>query len=149
MKIVLGSDHAGMELKNSILKYLESLGYEAIDCGTYSLDSCDYPDYAKKVASMVAKKEANYGVLVCYTGIGMSITANKFKGIRAALVSNSDAARLTREHNDANIICLSSKDLNIEQAKSFVDIFLNTPFSNGERHLRRINKIKEIEENNG
>lgn len=144
MKIYIGSDHAGLELKNEIGVYLNDQGIEVVDCGTYSSESCDYPDFAKKVCRG-ALLEQTYGILVCSTGIGMSIVANKFKGIRAALVGSVEDSQLTREHNDANVLCLGAKNTSIDLAKKIVDTFLNTAFS-GDRHLRRVNKIKAIED---
>lgn len=144
MKIYLGSDHAGFALKEKLINYLNQKGIETIDCGTYSLDSCDYPDYAKRVAKKV-QEEHTFGILVCYTGIGMSMAANKYYGIRAALVGKVEDAMLTRQHNDANILCLSAKNTNENDAEAIVDAFLNTAFL-GERHLRRVNKIKAIED---
>ena len=144
MKIYIGSDHAGYSLKEDLIKYLKALNHEIIDCGTDTLASVDYPDFAKLVCKGVKEHNA-MGILVCYTGIGMSIAANKYQGIRAALVHLVEDAKLTREHNDANVLCLSAKNTNIDEAKKIVDTFLNTCFL-GERHLRRINKIKEIED---
>ena len=144
MKIAIGSDHAGYNLKNEIITYLKKQNHNVIDCGTNSTDSCDYPDYAKEVCQNVLK-DNTFGILVCYTGIGMSITANKYKGIRASLVGLAEDAVLTRQHNDANVLCLSAKNTKEEDALKIVDLFLNTSFL-GERHLRRVNKIKAIED---
>lgn len=144
MKIAIGSDHAGYQLKEQIIAFLTNENYEVIDQGTYETISVDYPDYATKVAKMVKAKEADFGILICYTGIGMSIAANKFKGIRAALVCNLENASLTRQHNDANILCLSSKDIPIDLAKKMIEVFLTTSFL-GERHERRVDKINQIE----
>ena len=143
MKLYIGSDHAGFALKEYLIKYLLQKGLEVVDCGTHSTDSCDYPDYAKVVCEKCLS-DNTFGILVCYTGIGMSITANKFKGIRASLVGKVEDAILTREHNDANILCLSAKNTSNDEACKIVDAFLNTKFL-GERHLRRVNKIKAIE----
>jgi ribose 5-phosphate isomerase B len=145
MRIAIGSDHAGFDLKIQLKEYLESKGYQVVDYGTYSHDSCDYPDFAEKVCVALQNKEADYGILVCYTGIGMSMAANKFKGIRAALVFNTESATLTRQHNDANVLCLAAKDITLFYAQTFADIFLTTPFLGG-RHLRRVDKVKNFEE---
>ena len=144
MKIYLGSDHAGFNLKQDLIKYLKAKNHEVIDYGTDSLASVDYPDFAKKVCQKVQKEEA-FGILICYTGIGMSIAANKYQGIRAALVNFVEDAKLTREHNNANVLCLSAKNTSLEDAFKIVDAFLSATFL-GERHLRRVNKIKEIED---
>lgn len=146
MKIAIASDHAGYNLKEEIKKYLEEKKIEVIDFGTHSNDSVDYPDFAYPACLSVKRHEADFGILVCYTGIGMSIVGNKVKGIRAALVSNVESGKLTRMHNNANVLCLSQKDLNKELAIEIVDAFLNTSFL-GDRHLRRVNKIMEIEQN--
>lgn len=146
MKIALASDHAGFTLKEEIKKHLEKLNIAYIDYGTNSLESVDYPDYAYPACLSVKNNECDYGILVCYTGIGMSIVANKVKGIRAALVSTLDQASLTRMHNNANVLCLSQKETELQLALSIVDTFLNTSFEKG-RHERRVNKIMEIEQN--
>ena len=143
MKIFIGSDHAGYGRKNEIIEFLQNKQIEVIDCGTYSLDSVDYPDFAKEVC-LGCLKEKTYGILVCYTGIGMSITANKFKGIRASLVGSVEDAILTKEHNDSNVLCLSAKNTSKELALEIVDAYLNANFTYG-RHERRVNKILEIE----
>lgn len=145
MKIAIGSDHAGYELKEKIVTYLINRGYEVINYGTYTNESVDYPDYAKKVSYAVSDEECKYGILVCYTGIGMSIASNKVKGIRAALVGSVENAILTKEHNNANVLCLSSKDINESKAKEIVDAFLTTEFTSG-RHERRVQKIMELED---
>ncbi len=144
MKIAIGSDHAGYVLKEEIVKYLENKGYEVKNVGTYSRESVDYPDYAKIVSYAVKNNECEYGILVCYTGIGMSIASNKVEGIRAALVNNIENATLTRAHNDANVLCLSAKDTDSLLAFKIVDTFLNTSFAH-DRHERRVNKIRELE----
>lgn len=146
MKIAIASDHAGYNLKEEIKNYLEEKKIEYIDFGTHSIDSVDYPDFAYPACLSVKHHEADFGILVCYTGIGMSIVSNKVRGIRAALVSNVESGKLTRMHNNANVLCLSQKDLNKELAIEIVDSFLNTSFLGG-RHLRRVNKIMEIEQN--
>lgn len=144
MKIYLGSDHAGLTLKNEIIKHLQNLGHEIKDYGTYTLDSCDYPDFAYPTAKSVAEEKDSIGILVCYTGIGMSMSANKVLGIRAALVGSVENAHLTREHNNANILCLGAKDVPVPLAIEIVDEFINTEFAGG-RHERRVNKINAIE----
>jgi ribose 5-phosphate isomerase B len=146
IKIALGSDHAGFELKEEIKKYLESLNCAYYDFGTHSTESVDYPDFCFPVAEKVASKEFDFGILVCATGIGMSIAANKVKGVRAALCCYPETARLTREHNNSNILTLGARFIKPDIAKEIVKIFIETSFE-GERHLRRINKIKDYDEN--
>jgi len=143
MKIAVGSDHAGFALKENLVEYLRKKGYDVSDFGTYSEESCDYPDYAKKVADAVVSGEVQSGLLVCGTGIGMSMAANKIKGIRAAVLSDEFSAKATREHNDANILCLGARVVDEEKAKKLLDIFLETPFSAEEKHSRRIRKIED------
>ncbi len=144
MKIFIGSDHGGYNLKEKIKEVFTPLGYEFDDVGTDSLNSCDYPVYAKKVAQKVQETEGR-GILVCGTGIGMSICANKFKGIRASHCTDTFSARMTREHNNSNILCLGERITGQDLALDIVKIWLETPFSNGERHINRLNLIKEIE----
>lgn len=139
--IAIGSDHAGFEMKEALKAHLEERGYEVRDFGTDSEASCDYPEFAHAVAHAVADGEAEQGVLVCGTGIGMSMAANKVKGIRAAVIGDAFSAKATREHNDANILCLGARVIDLEKATEFLDIFLDTPFSNGENHVRRIGKL--------
>ena len=146
MKLYIGSDHAGFSLKEELRAYL-SKKYEIIDCGTYGPESVDYPDYAKAVCENLLKESDAMGILVCYTGIGMSMTANKFKGIRAGLVGKVEDAILTREHNNANVLCLSAKNTPAEEAKEIVDAFLSSTFLGG-RHERRVNKITAVENEN-
>lgn len=141
--IAVGSDHAGYELKNQLMEHLKNREYEVKDYGTYSEESCDYPDYAKQVANAVAGGEAEKGLLVCGTGIGMSIAANKVKGIRAAVLSDEFSAEATRSHNDANILCLGARVVDYTKAEKLLDIFLDTPFSAEEKHIRRISKIED------
>lgn len=140
--IAIGSDHGGYSYKEEIKQHLIADGYEIIDVGTTSTESCDYPIYAKKVAELVTKKEAEKGILICGTGIGMSITANKFKGIRAALCGDIFSAEATRKHNDSNILCLGERVLDKELALEIVDIWLNTEFEGG-RHQKRIDMIEQ------
>ena len=131
-------------MKNDIIKHLESKNIEVEDFGTYSTESCDYPDYALKVAEEVANKNFDFGILVCGTGIGISIAANKVPGIRAALCSDTFSAHATREHNDANILALGARVVGPGLALDIVDTFLNAKFE-GDRHINRINKISQIE----
>ena len=146
MKISIGCDHSALELKDAIITHLESLGHVVLDKGTDTKDSCDYTDYGYLVAKDIKDGVVERGIVICYTGIGMSIIANKVKGVRCALVGSKDAATLTREHNDTNCLALSAKYTGIPLAKEIVDIWLNTEFSHNERHQRRINKITEYEE---
>ena len=146
MKISIGCDHSALELKDAIITHLESLGHVVLDKGTYTKDSCDYTDYGYLVAKDIKDGVVERGIVICYTGIGMSIIANKVKGVRCSLVGSKDAATLTREHNDTNCLALSAKYTGIPLAKEIVDIWLNTEFSHNERHQRRINKITEYEE---
>lgn len=141
--IAFGSDHAGFAMKEALKKYLEETGdYRVLDFGTDSDASCDYPEFAHAVARAVRDGEAESGVLVCGTGIGMSMAANKVKGIRAAVVGDAFSAKATREHNDANVLCLGARVISEEQAKEFLELFLHTPFSEGENHVRRIGKLE-------
>lgn len=143
MKISIGSDHGGFALKQEIIEHLKSKGYEVEDQGCHDTSSCDYPVYAKKVANDVAQGRAQRGIVICTTGIGVSITANKVKGIRAALCSDPLTARLTREHNDSNVLAMGAAIIGPMMAKEITDIFLSTEFSNGERHLRRVQLIED------
>ena len=135
--IAVGADHAGVFLKNDIVKLLEKEGYEVKDFGTYSDESCDYPIYAKAVADAVASGLCEKGILVCGTGIGISMAGNKVKGIRAAVCSEAKSAEMTRRHNDANILCLGARMIDEKTAEELVKIFLSTEFEGG-KHLRRI-----------
>ncbi len=145
MNIAIGSDHGGWELKKKVKKYLEKEGIEVKDFGTENSSSCDYPDFALPVAE-TAKVEKTRGILICTTGIGMSITANKVPGVRAALCNNVETARLSREHNDANVLVLSAKTVEEEKLEHILQVWLNTSFTGNERHIRRLNKVKQIEE---
>lgn len=142
--IFIGSDHAGFKVKEDLRKYFEYKKLIFKDCGCFNENSCDYPIIAKNLSLKVAKDECNRGILICGSGIGMSIAANKIKGIRAALCSDINTASLSRKHNDANIICLGARFLSFELIKNMVDVFLNTSFE-GERHQRRVDQVKEIE----
>lgn len=141
--IAIGSDHGGFELKQEVMKHLEERGLEYKDFGCYSEASCDYPVYGKAVAKAVASGECERGILICGTGIGISITANKVKGIRAAVCSDCFTAQATREHNDANILAMGGRVVGAGLALKIVDTFLDTPFSQGERHIRRISMIED------
>ena len=145
MKIAVGCDHGGFELKNEIIKYLKSENYEVKDFGTYSTDSCDYPDIAQPVAEAVAAKEFDFGILICGTGIGIGIAANKVPGIRAALCSDTFSAHATREHNNANILTMGQRVVGPGLAIDIVKTFLDAEFE-GDRHNKRIDKITSIEE---
>ena len=138
MKIAIASDHAGFELKAAIMAAFPELEFQ--DFGTHSAAPCDYPDTGAPAASAVASGLAEKGILICGSGIGMSVTANKVKGIRAALCCNTDVARLSRRHNDANVLCIPARFVSSEEAKTFVDTFLSTSFEGG-RHANRVNKI--------
>lgn len=144
MKIALGCDHGGLNLKQEVAKYLETENIEFKDFGTYTDESCDYPDIALPVAEAVVAKEFDFGILICGTGIGIGIAANKVPGIRAALCSDTFSAHATREHNDANILVLGERVVGKGLAIDIVSTFLNSKFE-GDRHARRINKITEIE----
>ncbi len=142
--IAVGSDHGGFELKKAVCRHLDSRGLKYKDFGTYTDESCDYPDFGKAVAKAVASGEYETGIIICGTGIGISITANKVPGIRAALCGDCFSAEATRLHNDANILALGARVVGEGLALKIVDTFLDTPFSNDERHIRRIKKIEEL-----
>ena len=142
--IAIGSDHGGFELKAEIMKHLEKRGLEYKDYGTYTADSCDYPVYGRAVAEAVASGECDKGILICGTGIGISIAANKVKGIRAALCHNEFTAQMCREHNNAQILSMGARVLEEDMALRIVETFLNTEFAGG-RHETRVNKLMEIE----
>ena len=142
MKIAIGSDHGGYLLKQEVMQHLKDRNIEFVDCGSYEDKSCDYPEYAKAVASEITSKKADLGILICGTGIGMSMAANKVPGIRAALCHDVFSAEATRQHNDANIICMGARVVGPGLALMIIDKFIDTPFSNDERHIRRISKIE-------
>ncbi|MBN1444843.1 MAG: ribose 5-phosphate isomerase B [Candidatus Omnitrophica bacterium] len=144
MKVGLGSDHAGYDLKEFLKKQLKKEGFEVVDYGTHIKKSVDYPDYAEKVAAGIQKKEVAAGILMCGTGIGVSIAANKFSGVRAARCCTLQDAVLAREHNDANVLTLGGRLVGSELALEIAKTFLETPFLKG-RHLRRVNKIKKTD----
>lgn len=145
MKIAIGADHGGVELKAEVEKYLESQGHEYRDFGAFSTAAVDYPDIAIQVAEAVKNGEADRGILICGTGIGMSIAANKVPGIRCALLSDVYSAKCTRDHNDANVMAMGARVIGPGLALEIVDAYLNKDFSQGERHVNRLNKIAEIE----
>ena len=140
--IAIGSDHGGFALKQALMKHLEARGLAFKDYGTYTEASCDYPVYAKAVANAVANGECERGIIICGTGIGVSITANKIPGIRAALCGDCFSAEATRQHNDANVLCMGARVTGEGLALKIADIFLDTPFSEDERHKRRISMIE-------
>ena len=144
MKIVIGNDHSAVELKNFIKAHLEEKGYEVMNVGTDTSDSCDYPVYGEKVGRAVASGEADLGIAICGTGVGISLAANKVKGIRCALCSDPLSAKMTRLHNDANMLAMGAGIVGENLALEIVETFLNTPFSGEERHSRRISLIEEI-----
>lgn len=141
MKIAIGSDHGGFLLKEEIKSFLNKEKIDFIDYGCDSTESVDYPVYAKKVAKSVSENECDFGVLVCTTGVGMSIVANKQKNVRAVLCTSIDVSHMSREHNNCNVLCLGSKYTTIENAKEYIKTFINTPFAGG-RHLRRVNMFE-------
>jgi ribose 5-phosphate isomerase B len=143
--IAIGCDHGGVELKNILFDYLRAKGVEICDLGTQGRESVDYPDYGREVSQRVSGGQAERGVLICTSGIGMSIVANKFPGVRAALVGDLDGARSSREHNDANILVLSGARTAAPLAQAILDTWLTTEFAGG-RHQRRVNKITEVEQ---
>ena len=144
MKIALGSDHGGYALKCDIIQLLEKLGYEYKDFGCYAPESCDYPDFGAAAARAVASGECDRGIVICTTGIGISITANKIKGIRCALCHEPYSAEMTRRHNDANVLAIGAGVTGPNLAERIVDVFLNTPFDGG-RHQRRVDKVMALE----
>ena len=142
MRIAIGSDHAGFLAKEEVVKFLKQEGYEVEDVGTYSKDSCDYPVFGRKVGELVASKNCEFGVVICSSGEGIMMAANKVKGIRCGIAYNDQTAELLRQHNDANVISFGANFMDIEDIKRRLKIFLNTDFL-GERHLRRVNLIEE------
>jgi len=148
LKISIGSDHAGYNHKSKIIELVNSLGHTAIDVGANSTKSVDYPDYGEKGAKLVACGKADMAILVCGTGIGISLAANKVRGIRAAVCWNTETAFLARQHNHANVLCLGARFLSEEECIKIVKVFINTPENSEERHARRVKKIMAIEERN-
>lgn len=143
MKIAIASDHAGFTYKEFLKKYLEEQGHAVTDCGPSSDERCDYPDFGAKVAKLVSNGTAERGFLVCGSGIGMCMVANRYKGVRAAVLRDENDAILAREHNDANVACFGSRVTSIENVKTLADIFLKTPFGGG-RHKVRVEKIEKL-----
>ena len=143
MKIAMASDNGGLDLKNRVKQYLEECGHQVVDFGTYTADSCDYPDFARPCAEAVANGSCERGIVVCTTGIGVSIVANKVKGVRCALCTNSDMATMTRRHNNANVLAMGQRYVYFDTAKQIVNAFLSTPFDGG-RHQRRVDKIETL-----
>ena len=143
MRVALGADHRGFALKEELKRWLAARGHEVIDLGPASADRVDYPDYAFKVADAVVRHQADRGVLICSTGIGMSIAANKVRGVRAALADSVRLARLSREHNDANVLCLGADFVSAAEARRIVGVWLRTEFAGG-RHERRVRKLGRI-----
>ena len=143
MKITIGCDHAAFDAKTEIIQFLQSSGHDIIDEGTHNLESVDYPDFAASVSQKVQSGEAERGILICGTGLGMSMAANRYKGIRAALCFTEELAELSRLHNDANVLTMPARHLNWNQVKEITDIFLQTNFEAG-RHQRRVEKINNI-----
>ena len=146
-KIIIGCDHGGFELKNEIISHLEKRGIEVTDVGTYSTDSCNYPDYARALCKRIQSGEFERGILVCGTGIGISIAANKHNGIRAACCSDTFSARMTRMHNDANVLCMGGRVVGAGLACDMVDLFVDTEFEGG-RHSARVALLTDIENEN-
>ena len=143
MRLALGSDHAGFEAKQALSAYLKTAGHVIDDSGCFSTESCDYPDFAFAVGKAVVNQEVDFGILICGTGVGMSITANKIEGIRAALCTSTTHAQLSREHNDANILCMGARLQTKDEMELITKVFLETSFSGG-RHARRVEKIHEL-----
>jgi ribose 5-phosphate isomerase B len=144
MKIVIGSDHRGVEVKRRLVEVIRSMGHDLVDIGAQEAESVDYPDYAHEVGKRVGTKEAERGILICGTGIGMSMAANKVRGVRAAACQDLLTAEMSRRHNDANVLCLSADLLGEDQMAQMIRIWLETPFEGG-RHARRLDKIAKIE----
>ena len=145
MKVSIGCDHGALEMKNKVVPYLQSKGYEVVDFGTYTADSCDYPEFAAAAARAVASGECDKGIVLCTTGIGVSITANKIDGIRCALLSDVWSAKMTRLHNDTNMMAIGAGVVGTNLAFEIIDTWLGTEFSGDARHQRRIDKLMELE----
>ena len=148
MKIAIGCDHAGIELKDAVIEHLSSKGITPVNVGTDSPESCHYPVYAHAVCEKIQKGECELGILICGTGVGMSIAANKHRGIRAACCSDTFSARLTREHNDANVLCFGERVVGLGLALDLVDAFIGAKYANGGNHLTRVAMLSEIEKEN-
>lgn len=147
MRVAVGADHAGFEeppphFKPEIIKHLKARGHQVIDCGTFGPDPVDYPDFAGKVCEAIQKGEADRGVLMCGSGIGVGIAANRFKNIRAATCATPEMARLARDHNNANVLCMGRRILSLEECLRLIDIWLDTPFSGRDRHKRCVEKLE-------
>jgi ribose 5-phosphate isomerase B len=142
MKIVIGSDHRGYPLKEDLIKFFKDTSVKYKDVGTDSTESADYPDFAKLAGEAINKEGYDFGILICGSGIGVSIAANKVKGLRAVNATNNNMAEMARKHNNANVICFGSDFIDLEKAKRFFEIFINTEFEGGERHIRRIQKLE-------
>ncbi|OGS22465.1 MAG: ribose 5-phosphate isomerase B [Elusimicrobia bacterium RIFOXYA2_FULL_39_19] len=147
MIVAFGCDHAAFSEKEKILEFLKSEGHKVIDCGCFSTESCDYPDYAEEVAKQVAQGNCDKGILACGSGIGMSITANKIQGIRAALCYNDETASLASKHNNANVLCVGTRFFSTNQINNWIKIWLSTPFEGG-RHTKRVDKMNNLDEKN-
>lgn len=148
MKIGIGNDHSALELKAEIIDFLKEKGHDIIDYGTNSAESCDYPVYGEIVANAVVNGEVDKGILICGTGLGISLAANKVNGIRAAVCSDPFTAKMSREHNDCNILAFGARVVGAELAKMIVDVWVSTEFSGAERHQKRVNMIMDIEKKN-
>ena len=147
-KIAIGCDQAGFSLKSAVVEFIEKSGYECVDVGTYSYDSCHYPHYAEAVCDKILCGECQLGILICGTGVGMSVAANKHNGIRAACCSDTYSARLTREHNDANVLCFGARVIGAGLALELVDAFLGAEYVNNGNHVKRVAMLSEIERKN-
>ncbi len=147
MKIAVGCDHAGFALKDTVIAHVEEKGHRCVDVGTYSKDSCHYPVYANALCEKILSGDCELGILICGTGIGMSIAANKHKGIRAACCSDTFSARLTREHNDANVLCFGERVVGAGLALDLVDAFIEAEYMNSGNHVTRVKMLSDIEEN--
>ena len=145
MKVGICNDHSAVELKNSVLKHLQEKGYETVNYGTDTTEAFDYPLAGATISKAILNKEVDLGIAICGTGVGISIACNKHKGIRACCCSEATSARLTREHNDANVICFGARIVGEELAKDIVDVFLTTPESHEDRHVRRVQEMIDIE----
>lgn len=144
LRLAIGTDHGGFDAKNDVLETLREKGYPVIDCGTYSSDAADYPIFAGRVAELVSQGAVDFGILICRSGIGMSMVANRFHGVRAGLVTSPDTARLSREHNNANVIVMGSDHMSYSFME-LLDIFLSTKFESGGRHERRVNLMNDLD----
>ncbi len=148
MKIAIGCDHAGFALKDTVVKQVQQLGHEVLDCGTFSPDSVDYPDFAQKVAAAVSSGQAARGILICGSGVGVCVAANKFKGIRASICHDAYTAKQAVEHDALNVLCLGARIIGPASAEELVTQFLSASFSQEQRHVRRLNKVLALEEKN-